>query len=613
MKLAFNELILQEFKGFIGEPQTLVLGRRPGLYYVRGVNRVEPRLGSNGSGKSSLWAALCWVLYGKTVDGLRNPDIQPWSDPKVTTAVVLRLSIDGKKHSIARTTHPNTLAVNEKAATSEAVEQLIGLNFEVFTNTVLLGQGRPLFFDLPPAGKMQLFTDVLDLEKWEQRSKEASDVVKLLDQDLAAAEGELTGVQGSLDQIKALFTSTEQALEAWEKERKARVASFDKDRAAAQRTLSSVEKKLGEAQLAYDGAATELKDIYRKREAAADKLDDLQRDRDARAIQKENTQRLVNQLRTKLTGINETGNCPACGQSLGTGLRKHKAELRAELAEAEDLVKSYGLPEKLTKQIAEGVRVVAQYRTDAEKFDATANRALQDINLYQPTVAEQKQRIRELENQAKAWEEEGNPHRQTLSDLRKKRTKLGLDVEALNTEIDKLTQRIERTRFWVKGFKDVRLYIIEQVLQELELTTNATLEDMGLYGWTVSYAIEKETKAGTISRGLNTTILSPANREPVRWEAWSGGEGQRLRVAGALALSEVLLHYAGVEVDTEILDEPTAHLSGEGVRDLCEALADRARALGKRIFYVDHQSVEGATFASVITVTKTKLGSTLEG
>jgi DNA repair exonuclease SbcCD ATPase subunit len=172
-----------------------------------------------------------------------------------------------------------------------------------------------------------------------------------------------------------------------------------------------------------------------------------------------------------------------------------------------------------------------------------------------------------------------------------------------------LTRAMERTKFWVKGFKDIRLLVIEEVLQELELTSNAMLAEVGLVDWRISYVIERETKAGTTSRGLNVSILSPKSRDAVKWESWSGGEGQRLRMVGALALSEVLLDHVGIQPDFEVLDEPTQHLSAEGVRDLCDFLAVRAEQLERRTFYIDHMAVESAQFSSTTTIEKDADGS----
>jgi len=131
--------------------------------------------------------------------------------------------------------------------------------------------------------------------------------------------------------------------------------------------------------------------------------------------------------------------------------------------------------------------------------------------------------------------------------LRKQLKQYEKQEEEIGREMDKISRRVERTKLWVKYFKDIQLYIIEDVLHELELVSNAMLPEIGLEDWSIAYAIERETKSGTTQRGLNVTINSPANKGAVKWNAWSGGEGQRLRIVGALALSEVLLNHADVK------------------------------------------------------------------
>jgi DNA repair exonuclease SbcCD ATPase subunit len=214
-----------------------------------------------------------------------------------------------------------------------------------------------------------------------------------------------------------------------------------------------------------------------------------------------------------------------------------------------------------------------------------------------------------LERALKDKDAEVNPYIAQIKDIKEHATNVDTALKLGKTEVEKLGRKIVRAQFWVKGFKDVRLYIIEEVLQELELATNAALEDVGLLGWEVKYDIEKETKSGTIQRGLNVTILRPGLKERVRWESWSGGEGQRLRVVGALSLSEVLLDHAGVRTSLEVLDEPAHFMAPDGVRDLTDYLAWRAQGLERSTFYIDHMSIDSARFTSVMTVTKTKDGA----
>jgi len=150
-------------------------------------------------------------------------------------------------------------------------------------------------------------------------------------------------------------------------------------------------------------------------------------------------------------------------------------------------------------------------------------------------------------------------------------------------------------------------------LQELELAANVMLEQMGLIGWQLKYATEKETKKGSITRGLNVTVLSPRNDRAVKWECWSGGARQRLRLIGALALSEVLLARVGLEPSLEILDEQCANLSIEGIEDLVDYLHDRAAQLDRVIYLIEHHTVASSKFASTINVVKTTKGGTMIG
>src|SRR5689334_17606157 len=114
MNLTFEKVVIESFKTFVGEPQTFVLAKsEPGLHFIKGINKDEPDLGSNGAAKSSIFDALGWCLYGRTPDGRRTPDIVPWSGkghPKVTTTV----RIDQTRHEIVRTTHPNQLLLDKE-------------------------------------------------------------------------------------------------------------------------------------------------------------------------------------------------------------------------------------------------------------------------------------------------------------------------------------------------------------------------------------------------------------------------------------------------------------------------------------------------------------------
>lgn len=95
------------------------------------------------------------------------------------------------------------------------------------------------------------------------------------------------------------------------------------------------------------------------------------------------------------------------------------------------------------------------------------------------------------------------------------------------------------------------------------------------------------------------------------WEAWSGGEGQRLKLAGTLALSNLILRQFNRTCNIQIWDEKLFWLSGSGEDSMLELLQETAKREEKIIFVVDQHNID-FPFDDVITVVKNAEGSHLE-
>lgn len=610
MRLKFLYLIIRDFKSFLGVHE-MSLDLELGLHFMRGRNLEERRLGSNGSGKSTIWDALVWCLYGYTPAGLRNPDVVPWSGAKKGTRVRLLINVDGKPHVIARTASPNSLKIDGKDVGPEAVVQLVGMSFEVMTNTIILGQGRPLFFDLTPGAKMKLLSDVKGLDRWDERSKRAADATRDLEQEHSKLLGELDGLVRSVKEIAEVIKELEPKQDAWQEEYERRTMAAAKFMRKHGKMLERLQNEVNKADLEYDSAMTEIKalerDISTRNEnlfAARTQLVDT---RMARADLMEKIARLAKEYKDCEAGKS----CPTCGHRLKQdgGISVHRAEIARAIKYAEK-----ELSETKTKGAKLLVAELEKQLDDVKKhlvaFHVKADEAIARQKEKQGVLAELKATHDQLKRAANEGEE--NPHTKSIRMLRKRHRKLREDYDVVNSDVTSCAQELERTRYWVKGFKDIKLHVIEELLEELEIATAGMLEEVGLTGWEVKYAIERETKSGSTKRALLVLIKSPKSRGLVRWESWSGGEGQRLRVVGALSLASVLLNHAGVRPDMEVLDEPTQHMSEEGIHDLCDYLAERAQAHKRRIFYCDHTSVDGSAFASTITVVRGKDGSKIK-
>jgi DNA repair exonuclease SbcCD ATPase subunit len=190
-----------------------------------------------------------------------------------------------------------------------------------------------------------------------------------------------------------------------------------------------------------------------------------------------------------------------------------------------------------------------------------------------------------------------------------------IDTEMSNRQsvVDMYRREHDACTYWVKGFKDIRLLVMYDALKEFEVSINNNLSKFGMADWNVKLDIDKENKSGTFTKGFSVLVESPDHTGHVPFEVWSGGEGQRIRLAGTLGLMDLIQSKRQVDFGVEIFDEPTAWLSEKGIEDLLEILYYRAKENQSRIFVIDHKNLGNfGGFHNTLKVTKDKKGSRVD-
>lgn len=606
MNLVFESITLKRFRSFLEETSLHFSSAGHGLYFLKGKNHVQKSLGSNGSGKSSLLDALMWCLYGKTVQGLKNPDVVPWIG-KGTTEVSVVLLVDKKRHTVKRTINPNLLTIDGQEAGQEYVDALVAIPLEVLPYTVIMGQRQPLFFDLTASEKLKIFSEPLNLERWETRSQHAAELVRSLELTLATKEQETTLLHANVCQIDVDIESLKKKKTEWETKREEVLDTKASEKKKLEKVLVPLHKERDDADLKLDRAETEIRAIdirklQRAERDAATKLGNLDSD-----IQNARDQEY--QLREWIKQITDQ-KCPTCEQPIKTAKTREQLvkNIEGQIA-ALDMEKLISDRDNAFK-LHEVALLALQKQEEAEKvFIKDADDARDALDKLNPRIAQIEAAVGLAQALIEKYENEDNPFKNQVVDLRKRKSDTESRIEFVTKDLEEKKEHCERVRPWIKWFKDIKLYTLEEILQELQITTNSLLEEFGLAGWSVVYDIERETKSKTIARGLNITVHSPSNAKPVKWESWSGGEAQRLRIIGSIALGSVLLNHLGVTTNLAVFDEPTESLSKEGVVDLVELLANYAKDTNRDVWLVDHHTVESSHFKEVIEVHKDKQGS----
>lgn len=605
MRLSLEALDIIDFKAFRGGHKFRL--DLPGVTNITGDNRATPSLAANGAAKSTLWDAVLWCLYGRTALGLRNADVKPWAGGR--TSVALTLSVDDRRHVIERNTSPNRFTCDGEDIPD--IGAVFDLGFELAVNTIILPQGRELFLQRSPRDKMALFSEAMPLEKWDTRSIAASKATALLEQEAITAQADVARRYGVLQEIDRNITNTKALAADWQDAARKRIRASDKELAALKKTRITFDSKLSEAALKEDGALTEL----RACDATLRKLRTRQASVEAgMAACYAKIKILSNEcarLNDERAALSKAKLCPTCGQPVKQkDLTQQKADLDQNHNEVSvELEQCVAAKDVFFVEQRDNKRKLERIEKEANDFDEKARTAGDVILRTRSELATLDQKIA-----AATPKDETNPHTQQIADLNARHKKLMAVQEAKESDLWDIKAQAERTKYWVKGFKEIKLQLIEDVLSELELVANGMIDEVGLDGWQIKFDIERESKSGSIQNMINVEVMSPESKEKiVKWESFSGGELQRLRLVGSLALADVLLSHAGIETNLEVLDEPAVYWAGEGVQELVAFLATRARERDKSIYFIEHSAVESVHFSRVWNIVKDKSGARLAG
>ena len=615
--MIITSIIINDFKSFRQE-HTIDLSGGPGLYFLRGENRLSSRLGANGAGKSTIWDAVCWCLYGKSMRGQTAKTLHNWKASSKGYSVAIHVTNDGGKHVIRRTWNPNSLTITSDNKTTEvddtAVVDFIGLTNVDFLNSVTVGQFSTLFSDLPPAAKMTMLSELLDLDVWMKRSARATAMVTEVQDDIDVINSIVDKSGGRLEALEATLEENEELQQTFKADHVLRLKEA-KQKAATAKTKGEAEKaKLAKAEadvVKLTKKAETLMDKINSIDTKEAKFDEWDTKLATELASLETTRDHLNVSVVRMEGL--ASQCPTCNQKVSaahikTEKKKYQTKIQTIDGEIAGVkTKQEEATVAYNKRIEARNVVVDQYNTAHEEAE------LQESNArnLRTTLQTFRHQWTSANDDVKRINGEVSPYADLITD---KKTEIKAVKDKLKTaknSLGKYNIELATAKFWVTGFKHIRLMLVEKVLTYMELQVNNCLIQLGMEGWEIKFEVEKETQKGTVMKGFQTMIRSPESKGWEPWASWSGGETQRLRIAGAIGMADIITNSRAVVLGLEVWDEPSQHLSPEGMEDLPELLYNRAVDLDKQVWLVDHHVVEYGGFEEVVTVVKDRDGSSV--
>jgi DNA repair protein SbcC/Rad50 len=156
------------------------------------------------------------------------------------------------------------------------------------------------------------------------------------------------------------------------------------------------------------------------------------------------------------------------------------------------------------------------------------------------------------------------------------------------------------------GKRGIQAMIIEAAVPEIEANANDLLRRMTAGRMNVRFNTQKETQAGDVRETLDIQIADELGTRA--YENFSGGEQFRVNFAIRIALSKLLAHRAGAQLQTLIIDEGFGSQDALGREKLVEAI-NSVQDDFNLILVITHIDELKDAFPARIDVTKTPEGS----
>lgn len=178
--------------------------------------------GDNGSGKSSIFDAITWALWGEASRGKSNDDLI-FSSPGINEMEVELEFLSGneryrviRKHTRSTPTKSGqslldlqlfhqgafkSLSEHTKTQTQDKIQSLLHLDYQTFINSAMILQGRANeFSNKRPGERKEILANILDLSFYDQLEQQARAVSDLRKLESANLERDVDGLGLKLEE-----------------------------------------------------------------------------------------------------------------------------------------------------------------------------------------------------------------------------------------------------------------------------------------------------------------------------------------------------------------------------------------------------------------------------
>lgn len=627
-------LIKMEIRNFLGIGEATITFDKHGLTLIEGLNHDSPTASSNGAGKSSIFEALYWVLYGKTKRGLTGDDV---INEKAVQGCEVKLWFDD--YIVYRYRKEPTLGTGLKLwkhnssglwdeltkgtikDTQQLLEDIIKISDLTFGKIAYFGQGDiKAFASMSDAELKQVFEQALGLSSFTKYLDNAKKYKSEIEVNMAGSTREieeLTKEAGFIqEKIDLIKTQIAELIENRKQEvlrLRTEVKNVEGEIAEKYAAIKSIEDEdYIEKLAALRDREAKLKDLLKLKDQLATKyLEESSNLIRLKANQEMKKREIAKRLK-ELENINSKvgTSCGECGKEITlSDLEVHMEQIKDKIRAiskdvkdcAGDVLKADEEVQKLarlTKPLEDKIEAMRGVEYEREKIleeqkrkDELHKRA----NILEEKKAEVEAMIDALKAEMESPEDKMSPEVNRLAANELKRMELLAQLKGLQEELEGACMLVE-----IVGNGGLKSYIFDSVTPELN---RLIAEYMNVLNPDISVEISTVSKLKSGDFKEKFCVKVGNTNGSSKYDGSSGGERQLINLAIALGFNSICRAIAGGSINTLFLDEPLENLdesSAERAMELCEKFIAKV----PNVFLISHNPAIRDLVSNRITIEK---------
>jgi DNA repair exonuclease SbcCD ATPase subunit len=574
---------------------------------------------SEGSGKSAVINALCWLAYGEIPKDVKVDEVIRRGQKGCSGVLTLDHPV---YQSINRSRNPNQVYLltnsgekitgKDARETQELINDILGMSFKTFCMSCYFSQNQhSKFISATPEEKSKILSEILNLLTFDKAYKKAHELLKIEKSSYDSLMTTRTSLEVEQKHIEELIDIADKRIVERE--------------AQALKKIKEIETRILDLNLSITNTADKIDNLLSLELDDSDILANLAKLEKDKVVQEELRQALLvnigsvdekrqfkirlqtsqqSQLKslekvardyTKLEAFiaNPTKVCPTCGTVLEKADTSHAIiELEGLGKKIEDLGTDLDALEEQIK--AEPVFSLTQLQSELSKVDES----LRDFRLSIKTEKDKLLKAQNIKNQIELLKRQvekdaGNLSKEQdlletagcclIDDLieEKARYQVKLDtcIENRGTTDVLLAEKLSymnRLETLKVGFKETKSYVFNSALGELTRKLNKY----------ASALFEMPVKVKFNNDDMKITTSINLNGDECSLGTLSGGQGSRVSLACDLALAE-MVSTRNKGLDLAIFDEPFQNFSESSMLKSIELF----RGLKKPIIIIEHNSI----------------------